>query len=75
MSGNGIVDEIDATLARLHFVGATPTQPFDPARCNVVGPSDGGVSDCRLEDIFALLRALKGESETLGDACAAYRAP
>jgi hypothetical protein len=57
------------------LVGATLSDSFVISRCNVIGPSDGGVSDCGVEDHFILERYVSGGQSTLDDACAAWGAP
>jgi len=44
----------------------------NPDRCNVIGTSDGGVSDCDIADIFVLQRFLAGSPVTVANSCAAY---
>jgi hypothetical protein len=44
----------------------------NPNRCNVIGPSDGGVSDCNIADVFVLQRFLAGSPVTVANTCDAY---
>jgi hypothetical protein len=41
-------------------------------RCNVIGPSDGGATDCDLADAMILDRAVGGGSVTGENSCDAY---
>ena len=75
LSEDGPVTVLDATIARRNLVGAAIGVPFDLARCNVVGPSDGGASDCDVADIFVLRRFLAGSPVTVENACDAWGAP
>jgi hypothetical protein len=45
---------------------------FDATRCNVIGPSDGGASDCDVADIFIMQRFVTGNPVTVQNACIAY---
>jgi hypothetical protein len=47
----------------------------DLTRCNVAGPSDGGVSDGDVADIFVLQRVLSGRPVTVENTCQAYTTP
>jgi hypothetical protein len=49
--------------------------PFNATHCNVIGASDGGVSDCDIADIFGLKRFLAGFPVPIEDSCAGYGAP
>jgi hypothetical protein len=69
---DGRVTALDATIAREHLVGATLSGPFAAERCNVIGPSDGGASDCDVADIYVLQRFLAGKSATVENTCQAY---
>ena len=77
----GNVDDIggvtlaDVTRVRENLLGIPLGGPFDATRCNVIGPSDGGVSDCDIADIFVLQRFLAGSPVTVADACDAYSPP
>ncbi len=62
----------DATRAQENLVGAPLGGPFIATRCNVIGPSDGGVSDCDTADIFILRRFVAGSPVTVANACDAY---
>jgi hypothetical protein len=48
---------------------------FHATRCNVIGDSDGGVSDCDIADIFILQRVVAGSPVTAENTCDAYAAP
>jgi len=77
----GNVDGIDgvtsADVARVqeNLLGLPLGGPFDATYCNVIGASDGGVSDCDIADIFALKRFLTGFPVPIADSCAGYGAP
>lgn len=47
--------------ARKYVVDATPPVLPVLTRCNVIGPSDGGMSDCDIADVFILQRFLAGQ--------------
>ena len=68
---DGPVPAADLLAIRLLVVAGTPLA--DATRCNVIGPSDGGASDCDLADAFVLDRYLGGGTVTVGDLCEAYR--
>jgi cysteine-rich repeat protein len=72
---DGQVTAADVTIAREHLVGATLSGPFVAERCNVTGPSDGGVSDCDVADIFVLQRVIAGEPVAVENTCQAYGGP
>ncbi len=72
---DGIVELAGLTIARKKLVGAGIVASFDVTRCNVVGPSDGGVTDCGVADIFLLGRFLDDPSTQLGNVCSGYGAP
>jgi YVTN family beta-propeller protein len=72
VDNDGQVTAADAIIAREHLVGATLSGPFVVERCNVIGPSDGGASDCDVADIYVLQRFLAGESVTVENGCRAY---
>ena len=47
---------------------------IDLSRCNVIGPSDGGITDCDLNDIFLLRRIVNGTPGAVpGNLCQAYQ--
>jgi hypothetical protein len=75
LSSNGVVDDFDAQLAKEHVVGATPSAPTDLTRCNVIGPSDGGATDCTVADVYVLERVAAGKPVTLENSCQAYTGP
>jgi hypothetical protein len=68
------VTEADLLIVREHLMGKNPTG-FVATRCNVIGPSDGGVSDCDVADIFILQRFLAGSPVSVANACDAYSGP
>jgi hypothetical protein len=69
---DGDIDQSDVDLARAQLVGRTLGNP-DLTRCNVVGPSDGGETDCDLNDIFLLRRIVSGTPGAIpGNVCQAY---
>ncbi len=76
----GNVDEIggvtaaDLEEARRFVVGASPQTSFEERRCNVIGPSDGGATDCTVADLFVLARSL-GDGSPIPNECDAYRSP
>ena len=73
LNENGIVDALDYEIARKILVGASlPGQNFDLTRCNVVGPSDRGVSDCDVADLYVLDRLRRGVAATVENVCSAY---
>ena len=76
VNSDGIVDGVDLTVAGEWIVGATLSDTFVVTRCNVVGPHDGGVSDCDLHDHAILERYLSGGQPSLADdLCADWGAP
>jgi hypothetical protein len=58
--------------AQENLVGATLSGTFVATRCNVIGPSDGGVTDCDVADIYVLQRVVAGGAITIENTCAAY---
>jgi DNA-binding beta-propeller fold protein YncE len=72
---DGQVTATDVTIAREHLVGAMLSGPFVAERCNVIGPSDGGASDCDVADIYVLQRVVAGKSATVENSCQAYTDP
>jgi hypothetical protein len=58
--------------AQENLVGATLSGTFVATRCNVIGPSDGGVTDCDVADIYVLQRVVVGGAITIENTCAAY---
>jgi hypothetical protein len=73
LDDDGTVEADDATLARQHLMGKTVSA--DLTRCNVTGPSDGGVSDCDVADIFVLQRVVTGRPVTVENTCEAAAGP
>jgi hypothetical protein len=59
-----------------YILGNPLSDTFEPARCNLVGPSagDGGSSDCDVGDAFVLDRLLQGATIDFrfDNACDAY---
>ena len=72
---DGVVNLTDATRASESLVGRTLGGPFVQARCNVVGPNDGGPSVCDVGDLVVIDRIARGQPATLLNACNAYRTP
>ena len=75
VTDDGVVNGADVIRAQENLVGATLSGTFVATRCNVIGPSDGGVTDCDVSDIFVLQRFVAGEPVTLENVCAAYFGP
>jgi hypothetical protein len=77
VTGEGIVDAGDLRAMQEHLVGATLSPPgsFVASRCNLIGPSDGGLSDCDVADIFILDRYLSGAQSSLENLCADWGRP
>ena len=73
LDSDGPVEADDVLLARQHLMGITVTA--DLTRCNVTGPSDGGVTDCDVADIFVLQRVVAGRPVTVENTCQAYTGP
>jgi hypothetical protein len=71
----GGVTSADVTRAQENLLGIPLGGPFEAARCNVIGDSDGGVSDCDIADIFVLQRFLAGSPVTVANSCDAYSGP
>ena len=65
----------DVTRAQENLLGIPLGGTFDAARCNVIGPSESGVSDCDIADIFILQRFLTGSPVSIGNTCDASSAP
>jgi len=72
VDGVGGITATDALRVGEHVVGKTLSGDFFKERCNVTGPSDGGVTDCNVVDKFVIERATAGQAVTLEDTCAAY---
>jgi hypothetical protein len=66
------VTEADVILVGEHIVGATTVAIL--TRCNVIGPSDGGVTDCDVADAYVLDRFTDGQPVTVENTCFAYTA-
>jgi hypothetical protein len=75
VNGDGVVDAADVMRAREHLIGRTPGGAFIAARCNEIGPSDGGATDCEVEDIAVLQRFVGGKPVTVSNACQAWGGP
>jgi hypothetical protein len=71
---DGVTSE-DVARAQENLLGNPLGGPFDATHCNVIGVSDGGVSDCDIADIFALKRFLAGFPVPIENSCAGYGAP
>ena len=65
----------DVTRASESLVGATLGGAFVAARCNVIGPNDGGPTVCNVGDLAVLERFAQGQIVTVQNACQAYFAP
>jgi hypothetical protein len=76
VTDNGIVDATDLQVMREFLLGNPFSDTFEPARCNLVGPSagDGGGSDCDVGDAFVLDRLLQSATVNIrfDNACDAY---
>jgi hypothetical protein len=72
VTGDNVVTILDVTRMQENLVNAALSGPFDATRCNVIGPSDGGISDCDVADIFILQRFVAGNPVTVQNACIAY---
>jgi len=70
-NNTGAVDAADLQIVREHLMGRNPAG-FVAKRCNVIGPSDGGTSDCDVADSFILQRFLSGSPVSVENACDAY---
>jgi hypothetical protein len=64
------VTSLDVAELREALMGGSAVA--NPNRCNVIGPSDGGVSDCNIADVFVLQRFLAGSPVTVANTCDAY---
>jgi hypothetical protein len=73
-TNNGIVDAGDIQVIRERIVGATFSDTFVGARCNMKGPQagDGSGSDCGIEDVYELQRQMSGLSNSAGPLCDAW---
>jgi hypothetical protein len=76
VTDNGIADATDLQVLREFMLGKVLSDTFEPARCNLVGPSagDGSGSDCNVGDAFLLDRLLQGAAVDIrfDNACDAY---
>jgi hypothetical protein len=75
VTNDGSVTATDVARARENLLGLPPGGTFVANRCNVIGPSDGGVSDCDVADIFVLQRFMDGGSVTIENTCDGYSGP
>jgi len=78
VTNNGIVNTADLQTLREFIVGATLSDTFVGARCNVLGTraNDGSGSDCDVADAMALERILVGEPvDRYDNGCDAYYLP
>jgi hypothetical protein len=73
-NNTGGVNAADLLIVQEHLMGKNPAG-FVAARCNVIGPSDNGVSDCDVADAFLIGRVAAGETVTVEDTCDAYVGP
>jgi hypothetical protein len=70
---DGLITANDVRAARENLMGTTPpTFPFTANRCNVVGPYNGGVDDCAVDDIYVLERVANGAAVAVSHECAAF---
>jgi hypothetical protein len=72
VNDDGYTNAEDLADVRLHIVGA---ELAHPTRCNVVGPSDGGTTDCDLLDAVWIQRHVGGVELTNGNECDDWGAP
>ena len=75
VTNDGVVNLTDAQRASESLVGRTLGGTFVQARCNVVGPNDGGPSVCDVGDLVVIDRIGRGQPATVQNACNAYRTP
>jgi hypothetical protein len=68
VTGDGILDGSDVLAMQQNLIGVASLGAHAP-RCNVVGPPDGGISDCGLADITALVRAKVPLASLLAQVC------
>lgn len=77
VTDDGIVDSTDLSMLRKWLVD--PASPlasgFVSSRCNMIGPSDGGVADCDVADAFVLDRFLSGGLSSFDNVCADWLGP
>jgi hypothetical protein len=74
LSGDGVIDGTDLDRARKTLVGAS-TPPVSIELCNIVGTGDAGATDCGVDDLFALVRALQGLPPGISQVCTPAVAP
>ena len=72
VNGDFVVDATDLQIAAEHLVGRAESGAFVAKRCNVVGPSDGGATDCDVRDLYVLDRYVGGQAVTVENACDAW---
>jgi len=75
VNDDGVVNAGDVARAGENLIGRTLGGTFVAARCNVIGPSDGGASDCDVADLAVLQRFANGTPVTVPNACQAYGSP
>ena len=69
---DGVVGPADLEITQKQLTGATIAVPYEIARCNLVGPTDGGISDCAVDDLFRIARLVNGLATSAGDLCSSY---
>jgi hypothetical protein len=69
---DGDLDGDDLEIGRRQLVSATIAVPYYIKRCNVIGASDAGVSDCDVADMAILQRVIDGDLSALANVCDAY---
>ena len=72
---DGSITLADVSRAQENLVGATLGGTFVVARCDVIAPSQPGVTDCDVADIFVLQRFVAGYPVIITNSCAAYFSP
>jgi hypothetical protein len=72
LDDDGVVSGADVVLAGQILVGSSQALGAVIERCNVVGPNDGGVSDCTVADIALIDRHASGAEAAIENVCEAY---